>query len=89
LLGNANRQCCSEIFRVYFHFLLLGKGWKFWIPAASINFCVVPVQYQVWPQVIFSFATEVPLFFIVDIVHDDNIPYHNYLLHPSFTLLVW
>ncbi|GAX77904.1 hypothetical protein CEUSTIGMA_g5346.t1 [Chlamydomonas eustigma] len=28
-------------------FPTLQNGWKFWIPAASMNFCLVPVQYQV------------------------------------------
>lgn len=28
-------------------FNLLAVGWKFWIPAASINFYCVPIQAQV------------------------------------------
>lgn len=23
-------------------------GWKFWVPAASVNFAAVPLQYQIW-----------------------------------------
>lgn len=30
-----------------FLFNLLAVGWKFWIPAASINFYCVPIQAQV------------------------------------------
>ena len=25
----------------------LRKGWAFWVPASSINFAIVPLQYQV------------------------------------------
>jgi hypothetical protein len=27
--------------------VLRHAGWKFWVPAASINFCLVPLQRQV------------------------------------------
>lgn len=27
------------------------NGWKFWVPAATINFVAVPLQYQVGPAV--------------------------------------
>lgn len=26
----------------------LPPGWKFWVPAASINFFAIPLQHQVW-----------------------------------------
>jgi hypothetical protein len=34
---------CYAVIRV----LLAAAGWKFWVPAASLNFYAVPLQYQV------------------------------------------